>query len=191
MTAKESTTMYVDFAHVMRFNDVLQKAISEEYLRYFYFPFSFWWSSIRSSWNVRVIRFEPYLKNACKRFVMESRSNKTRQPITSDDNANKDICIAFYNIPLLKRWLLLINWPLLSVSSIKVETFWKLHPLNVLGWGIWRHWRSGSWPQWWEWWHARARCGRSYCKGLLSALIVVALSRTWSNNINIPRWGCL
>jgi DNA replication licensing factor MCM6 len=33
MRSRESTTMYVDFAHVMRFNDVLQKAISEEYLR--------------------------------------------------------------------------------------------------------------------------------------------------------------
>ncbi|RWW77087.1 hypothetical protein BHE74_00014778 [Ensete ventricosum] len=33
MRHKESTTMYVDFSHVMRFNDVLQKAISEEYLR--------------------------------------------------------------------------------------------------------------------------------------------------------------
>lgn len=33
MKAKESTTMFVDFSHVIRFNDVLQKAISEEYLR--------------------------------------------------------------------------------------------------------------------------------------------------------------
>ena len=33
MRSKESTTMYVDFSHVMRFNDVLQKAIAEEYLR--------------------------------------------------------------------------------------------------------------------------------------------------------------
>jgi DNA replication licensing factor MCM6 len=33
MRSRESTTMYVDFAHVLRFNDVLQKAISEEYLR--------------------------------------------------------------------------------------------------------------------------------------------------------------
>lgn len=33
MQHKESATMYVDFSHVMRFNDVLQKAISEEYLR--------------------------------------------------------------------------------------------------------------------------------------------------------------
>ncbi|ONK54815.1 uncharacterized protein A4U43_UnF11040 [Asparagus officinalis] len=78
MAAKESTTMFVDFSHVMLFNDVLQKAISEEYLR-----------------------FEPYLKNACKRFVMESRSSGNRQ--ATDDNANKDINIAFYNIPLLKR----------------------------------------------------------------------------------------
>ncbi|XP_047043718.1 DNA replication licensing factor MCM6 isoform X1 [Lolium rigidum] len=80
MRSRESTTMYVDFAHVMRFNDVLQKAISEEYLR-----------------------FEPYLRNACKRFVMEQRAGENRAPIISDDSPNKDINIAFYNIPMLKR----------------------------------------------------------------------------------------
>ncbi|OAY77819.1 DNA replication licensing factor MCM6, partial [Ananas comosus] len=77
MRSKESTTMYVDFSHVMRFNDVLQKAISEEYLR-----------------------FEPYLRNACKRFVMEQKSGPS---IIPDDSPNKDINVAFYNIPLLKR----------------------------------------------------------------------------------------
>ncbi|KAK3140428.1 hypothetical protein QOZ80_5AG0400870 [Eleusine coracana subsp. coracana] len=80
MRSRESTTMYVDFAHVMRFNDVLQKAISEEYLR-----------------------FEPYLRNACKRFVLEQRPGENRAPIISDDSPNKDINIAFYNIPMLKR----------------------------------------------------------------------------------------
>ncbi|KAG0500412.1 hypothetical protein HPP92_000484 [Vanilla planifolia] len=80
MKAKESMTMYVDFTHVMRFNDILQKAISEEYLR-----------------------FEPYLRNACKRFVMEHKSGENRAAIISDDNPNKDINVAFYNIPLLKR----------------------------------------------------------------------------------------
>ncbi|KAJ8476576.1 hypothetical protein OPV22_020303 [Ensete ventricosum] len=80
MRHKESTTMYVDFSHVMRFNDVLQKAISEEYLR-----------------------FEPYLRNACMRFVMEQKSGENRQPIIADDNPNRDINVAFYNIPLLKR----------------------------------------------------------------------------------------
>ncbi|MCL7030272.1 hypothetical protein MKW94_023074 [Papaver nudicaule] len=75
MKAKESTTMFIDFSHVMRYNDILQTAISEEYLR-----------------------FEPYLKNSCKRFVMEQRAT-----FISDDNPNKDINIAFYNIPLLKR----------------------------------------------------------------------------------------
>lgn len=75
MKAKESTTMFIDFSHVMRYNDVLQTAISEEYLR-----------------------FEPYLKNSCKRFVMEQRPT-----FIGDDNPNKDINIAFYNIPLLKR----------------------------------------------------------------------------------------
>ncbi|XP_068638112.1 DNA replication licensing factor MCM6 [Aristolochia californica] len=73
--ATTSTTMIIDFSHVMRFSDVLQKAISEEYLR-----------------------FEPHLKNACKRFIMERKPT-----FIADDNPNKDIYVAFYNIPLLKR----------------------------------------------------------------------------------------
>ncbi|KAK2635068.1 hypothetical protein Ddye_029860 [Dipteronia dyeriana] len=75
MRANESTTMFIDFAHVMRYNDVLQKAIANEYLR-----------------------FEPYLKNACKRFVTELKPT-----FISDDNPNKDINVAFFNIPFLKR----------------------------------------------------------------------------------------
>ena len=43
-------------------------------------------------------RFEPYLKNACKRFVMERKPT-----FIAEDNPNKDINIAFYNIPLVKR----------------------------------------------------------------------------------------
>lgn len=35
MKASESTTMFIDFHHVMIFNNLLQKAISEEYLRFF------------------------------------------------------------------------------------------------------------------------------------------------------------
>ncbi|KAG5228080.1 hypothetical protein OIU76_017570 [Salix suchowensis] len=75
MKANESTTMFIDFSHVMLFNDVLQKAIADEYLR-----------------------FEPYLKNACKRFVMELSS-----AFISDDNPNKDINVAFFNIPFSMR----------------------------------------------------------------------------------------
>ncbi|XP_031499690.1 DNA replication licensing factor MCM6 [Nymphaea colorata] len=75
MKAKESTTMFIDFSHVMRFNDILQRTISDEYLR-----------------------FEPYLRNACKRFVMEQRPT-----FITEDDPNKDINVAFYNIPLLKR----------------------------------------------------------------------------------------
>ncbi|KAJ0016522.1 hypothetical protein Pint_11724 [Pistacia integerrima] len=75
MRANESTTMFIDFSHVMRFNDVLQKAIANEYLR-----------------------FEPYLKNACKRFVTEQHPT-----FISDDNPNKDVNVAFFNIPFLKR----------------------------------------------------------------------------------------
>lgn len=43
-------------------------------------------------------RFEPYLKNACKRFVMELKPT-----VISDDNPNKDINVAFFNIPVVKR----------------------------------------------------------------------------------------
>ncbi|MED6143355.1 MCM DNA helicase complex subunit mcm6 [Stylosanthes scabra] len=75
MRANESNTMFIDFEHVVTFSDVLQKAISDEYLR-----------------------FEPYLKNACKRFVMELKPT-----FISDDNPNKDINIAFYNLPIVKR----------------------------------------------------------------------------------------
>uniref|UniRef100_A0A2N9F753 DNA replication licensing factor MCM6 n=1 Tax=Fagus sylvatica TaxID=28930 RepID=A0A2N9F753_FAGSY len=75
MRGSESSTMFIDFSHVMLFNNLLQKAISDEYLR-----------------------FEPYLKNACKRFVMEQRPT-----FIADDNPNKDINIAFYNLPVTKR----------------------------------------------------------------------------------------
>lgn len=75
MRANDSDTMYIDFAHVMRFNDVLQRAISDEFLR-----------------------FEPYLKSACKRFIMELRPT-----FIADDNPNKDINVAFYNLPLVKK----------------------------------------------------------------------------------------
>ncbi|KAM3252074.1 DNA replication licensing factor MCM6 [Capsicum annuum] len=75
MRPNESNTMFIDFSHVMCFNDVLQKAISDEFLR-----------------------FESYLKNACKRFVMELKPT-----FITDDNPNKDINVAFYNLPLIKR----------------------------------------------------------------------------------------
>ncbi|KAK1423653.1 hypothetical protein QVD17_18959 [Tagetes erecta] len=71
----ESSTMFIDFSHVMLFNDVLQKTISDEYLR-----------------------FESYLKNACKRFVTGQKGT-----FVNDDNPNKDINIAFYNLPIVKR----------------------------------------------------------------------------------------
>ncbi|KAL4590625.1 hypothetical protein LXL04_003562 [Taraxacum kok-saghyz] len=75
MRPNESNTMFIDFSHVMRFSDILQKAISDEYLR-----------------------FESYLKNACKRFVMGQKPT-----FITDDNPNKDINIAFYNLPVIKR----------------------------------------------------------------------------------------
>jgi hypothetical protein len=39
MRANESNTMFIDFDHVIRFSDLLQKAISDEYLRFFHFHF--------------------------------------------------------------------------------------------------------------------------------------------------------
>ncbi|MBA0614399.1 hypothetical protein Godav_014700 [Gossypium davidsonii] len=77
MEASGSSTMYIDFSHVMLYNDILQKAIADEYLR-----------------------FEPYLKNACKRFVMEQNPTVIAE---ADDNPNKDINVAFFNIPFTKR----------------------------------------------------------------------------------------
>ncbi|KAK4259895.1 hypothetical protein QN277_006183 [Acacia crassicarpa] len=75
MRNNESNTMFIDFSHVIHYNDLLQKAISDEYLR-----------------------FEPYLKNACKRFVMELKPT-----VISDDSPYKDINISFFNIPIVKR----------------------------------------------------------------------------------------
>ncbi|KAH6768978.1 minichromosome maintenance family protein [Perilla frutescens var. frutescens] len=75
MRVNDSNTMYIDFSHVMRFSDVLQRAISDEFLR-----------------------FEPYLRSACKRFIMELRPT-----FIADDNPNKDINVAFHNLPLVKR----------------------------------------------------------------------------------------
>lgn len=75
MRANDSNTMYIDFSHVMRFSDVLQRAISDEFLR-----------------------FEAYLRSACKRFIMELRPT-----FIADDNPNKDINVAFFNLPLVKR----------------------------------------------------------------------------------------
>lgn len=97
MKASESTTMFIDFSHVMLFNNLLQKAISEEYLR-----------------------FEPYLKNACKRFVMEQKPT-----FIADDNPNKDINVAFFNLPLTKRLRELATseiGKLVSVSGVVTRT---------------------------------------------------------------------
>lgn len=67
--------MYIDFSHVMSFNDALQRAIADEYLR-----------------------FEPYVRNACKRFVIEMNPS-----FVSDETPNKDINVSFYNLPFTKR----------------------------------------------------------------------------------------
>ncbi|XP_040375566.1 DNA replication licensing factor MCM6 isoform X3 [Rosa chinensis] len=90
MIANESTTMFIDFSHVMLFNNLLQKAISDEFLR-----------------------FEPYLKNACKRFVMERRSNAI------PDDVNKDINVAFFNLPASKRLRELTTAEIGKLVSVK------------------------------------------------------------------------
>ncbi|XP_022899343.1 DNA replication licensing factor MCM6-like [Olea europaea var. sylvestris] len=97
MMRNESNTMFIDFSHVMRFNDLLQKAISDEFHR-----------------------FEPYLKNACKRFVLELKPT-----FIADDNPNKDINVAFYNLPLVKRLRELTTveiGKLVSVSGVVTRT---------------------------------------------------------------------
>ncbi|KAG5516150.1 hypothetical protein RHGRI_037009 [Rhododendron griersonianum] len=97
MRPSESNTMFIDFSHVMRFNDLLQRAISDEYLR-----------------------LEPYLKNACKRFVMEQKPT-----FITDDNPNKDVNVAFFNLPLLKRLRDLATadiGKLISVSGVVTRT---------------------------------------------------------------------
>ena len=70
------------------------------------------------------IRFEPYLRNACKRFVMEHRAGENRAPIISDVSPNKDINIAFYNIPMLKR----------SALASEVCFVWLMNQLIVQMW---------------------------------------------------------
>ena len=94
----ESNTMFVDFSHVMSHSNILQKAISDEFLR-----------------------FEPYLKNACKRFVMDQKPT-----FISDDNPNKDINLAFFNLPVCKRSSLLSLFPLLLLYNCNHPTFLKL-----------------------------------------------------------------
>ncbi|KAL1542164.1 MCM DNA helicase complex subunit mcm6 [Salvia divinorum] len=97
MRVNDSNTMYIDFSHVMRFNDVLQRAVSDEFLR-----------------------FEPYLKSACKRFIMELRPT-----FFADNNPNNDINAAFYNLPLVKKLRELATaeiGKLVSVSGVVTRT---------------------------------------------------------------------
>eukprot|EP00250_Pteridium_aquilinum_P008956 c18338_g1_i1 orf=152-2668(+) len=74
MRSKESTTMFVDFNHVMLFDDALQAAISEEFLR-----------------------FEPFLSAAAKKFVLQHRPT-----YFMEEDPNKDVHLAFFNLPTVK-----------------------------------------------------------------------------------------
>ncbi|KAB1221601.1 DNA replication licensing factor MCM6 [Morella rubra] len=103
MKASESTTMFIDFSHVMSYNNVLQKAVSEEYLRLRFSSFSVLkkFKALIPGFLRELLlihRFEPYLKNACKRFVTEQKPT-----FIADDNPNKDINVAFFNLPVSKR----------------------------------------------------------------------------------------
>ncbi|KAK9943600.1 hypothetical protein M0R45_009203 [Rubus argutus] len=66
----ESTTMFVDFSHVMIFNNLLQKAISDEFLR-----------------------FEPHLKNAGTTpfLMMLTRTSMLLSSIFSPPRSNTSI----------------------------------------------------------------------------------------------------
>ncbi|KAK6148698.1 hypothetical protein DH2020_019610 [Rehmannia glutinosa] len=97
MRPNDSNTMFIDFSHVIRFNDVLQKAISDEF-----------------------IRFEPYLRNACKRYIMELKPT-----FIAEENPNKDINVAFYNLPIVRRLRELTTaeiGKLVSVSGVVTRT---------------------------------------------------------------------
>lgn len=119
MKASESTTMFIDFSHVMSYNNVLQKAVSEEYLRLRFSSFSVLkkFKALIPGFLRELLlihRFEPYLKNACKRFVTEQKPT-----FIADDNPNKDINVAFFNLPVSKRYItcsLTLSVCLVSVS---------------------------------------------------------------------------
>ena len=59
--------------------------------------------------HVLFFRFEPCLRNACKRFVMEHKPADNRPSFFLDDSPNKDINVAFFNIPLLKKYIAIIS----------------------------------------------------------------------------------
>ncbi|KAI5077419.1 hypothetical protein GOP47_0007243 [Adiantum capillus-veneris] len=75
MRSKESTTMFVDFNHVMLFDDALQAAIAEDFLR-----------------------FEAFLSAAAKRFVLQHRPT-----YFMEEDPNKDVHLAFFNLPTVKK----------------------------------------------------------------------------------------
>ncbi|XP_024525254.1 DNA replication licensing factor MCM6 [Selaginella moellendorffii] len=75
MLHKESSTMYVDFTHVMAHNDELQRSISEEFLR-----------------------MEPFLKMAVRKFAMRHRPEGMKS-----EHGVRDIQIAFHNLPKKHR----------------------------------------------------------------------------------------
>lgn len=120
----ESTMMYIDFSHVMGFNDALQKAIADEYLRFVFLSktltfltgceklfLGFWFCVCKIGF-----RFEPYLRNACKRFVIEMNPS-----FISDDTPNKDINVSFYNLPFTKRYCL---YPQILILNFSVWWLW-------------------------------------------------------------------
>ncbi|GJZ33274.1 DNA replication licensing factor MCM6 [Tanacetum coccineum] len=66
------------------------------------------------------VGFTSYLKNACKRFVIGQKPT-----FITDDNPNKDINIAFFNLPIIKRLRELSNSEigrLVSVTRVVTRT---------------------------------------------------------------------
>ncbi|KAH7428831.1 hypothetical protein KP509_09G019700 [Ceratopteris richardii] len=107
MRSKESTTMFVDFNHVMLFDDALQAAIAEEFLR-----------------------FEPFLSAAAKKFVLQHRPT-----YFMEEDPNKDVHLAFFNLPTVKKLRELGTaeiGKLVSVSGVVTRTS-EVRPELLLG----------------------------------------------------------
>lgn len=84
MKNSEKLTLYIDFAHITKFDPkfALQEAILHEYYRY--------------KCNVIPFRFEPYLRKAIYYFILEI------EPRFAQDN--KEFYIAFYHLPNVDKY---------------------------------------------------------------------------------------
>ncbi|KAG0585134.1 hypothetical protein M758_3G261900 [Ceratodon purpureus] len=93
-----STTMVIDFDHIMSTNNTLQMAISEQYLR-----------------------FEPTLKSALEQFALQH----TRRVQNQNEKMGKEIWLAFHNLPRIHKLRELDTFQigkLISVSGVVTRT---------------------------------------------------------------------